>query len=52
MWIDTPEKLVEIKHPDMDEAVDVSGENATQVTAEVGELLTERFDPITEHTED
>jgi len=49
MWIDTPERLQRIKPPELDEIVDVSGKGATQVEAEVGELLIEKYDEITEH---
>jgi len=49
MWIDTPDKLQSIKNPDLDEAVDTSGDGATQVTDEIGELLIDRYPEITEH---
>ncbi len=49
MWIDTPERLQSIKPPELDESVDTSGDGATQVEAEVGELLIEKYDEISEH---
>jgi len=49
MWIDTPERLQSIKPPELDEIVDTSGDGATQVTDEVGELLIEKYDEISEH---
>lgn len=49
MWIETPTHLQRIKHPDLSEAVDVSGDGATQVTQEVGEVLIANYDAITEH---
>ena len=48
MWIDTPERLQRIKPPELDEIVDVSGDGATQVTKEVGELLVSKYDEISE----
>lgn len=49
MWINTPERLQRIKPPELDEFVDTSGDGATQVEAEVGELLIEKYDEISEN---
>lgn len=49
MWINTPERLQRIKPPELDGFVDCSGDGATQVTEEVGELLIEKYDEISEH---
>jgi len=51
MWINIPEELQEIKPPELDEAVDLSGGEKVQVTKEVGTVLTENYDSITTNDE-
>jgi len=48
MWIETPTHLQEIKPPELDEAVDLSGGEKVQVTKEVGAVLTEKYETINE----
>ena len=50
MWIIVPENTKQLKTPELDEAVDLSGGTKVQVTKEVGETLVEHCDGI-QHSE-
>jgi len=49
MWIQKPPHLLKLKTPKLDEPVELGDGEKVQVTKEVGELLIEEYDTITEN---